>query len=83
MEAERDSILRKGIPDFICLNREMSPDDVLRCGYVFYCHAPLLGSQPRPENYISLYGRPGLRMPPPDFHVSQWDVWLKRNIFGI
>lgn len=83
MLEERDSVLRRGIADFICINEEEDPREIERCGYVFYCHAPLLGSKPHPESHIRVYGRPGLRLPPASFHVSQWDIWLKRNMFGI
>lgn len=29
-----------------------------------------------------LYGRPGLKLPPKDFNVSDWDVLLKRRVFA-
>ena len=77
MKTMRRQAFRDGVADFVILDGKGANDidevSVLANGYVFYYKA---GDR-------SLYGRPGLRLPPADFHVSQWDVWLKRNIFGI
>ena len=84
MIASRIDAVRRQVPDFIIIeeNRDktLTDEDLRHYGYVFYCH---MQSGDRYDCVHSLYGRPGLRLPPADFHVSQWDVWLKRNIFGI
>ena len=82
MIRERENDIIKGVPDFICtFPSEEKVKKIEQGGYVFYCKSPVYYSK-SPSN-VSVYGRPGLRLPPEDFHVSQWDVWLKRNIFGI
>ena len=77
METMRRQALRDGVADFVIIIEKYENDideaSVLANGYVFYYRA----------GGFSLYGRPGLRLPLEDFHVSQWDVWLKCNIFGI
>lgn len=84
--SEARGYVERGVPDFICLD---NPNDeqqkmVERLGYVLYCKAPIYFTMHIDHGTAAwLYGRPGLRMPPSDFHVSQWDVWLKRNIFDI
>ena len=83
MRTRREKDLKERIPDFVCVgsNDEKMGKEIEGCGYIFYCYAPMyyiVGHES-----IAVYGRPGLRLPPEDFHVSQWDVWLKRNIFGI
>lgn len=95
MSEEAKSYVERGIPDFVCTIPPKNEEDMGKwkeglkeiesCGYVFYCTAPRMRSKfqtKAPVKYY-VYGRPGLRLPPEDFHVSQWDVWLKRNIFGI
>lgn len=91
MIKEREYDLENGVPDFVCIllpNKEdrmkvfeERKERIESYGYVFYCKSPVYRSK-SPSNMF-VYGRPGLRLPPEDFHVSQWDVWLKRNIFGI
>ena len=83
IEASRES-LEQGLPDFISYltvdsNDGTNEEKLKSLGYVFYMtiHHVHGGYN------CNLYGRPGLKLPPEDFHVSQWDVWLKRNIFGI
>ena len=77
MRTMRRQALRDGVADFVIIHGKFKDDideaSILANGYVFYYKT----------REMSLYGRPGLRLPPADFHVSQWDVWLKRNIFGI
>ena len=85
MLAERDEVMRKGIPDFFLLYIWSTPEESMEypiltaLGYEQYVVIEHLYG----DLNFTLYGRPGLKLPPPDFHVSQWDVWLKRNIFGI
>ena len=83
MKEQRHQALREGKPDFIIWAGEgfsgITKAEIERCGYVFYCYAIDSGLYKE----VSIFGRPGLRMPPSDFHVTQWDVWLKRDIFGV
>ena len=82
MKKDGKETLRNKVADFVCINssNEDDKEEIEQYGYVFYCNAPRYNTKRSPK---SLYGRPGLKLPPEDFHVSQWDVWLKRNIFGI
>ena len=83
MKAERDSVLMNGVADFVVTSTideaEKDRKRVEEAGYVEYetitCFIDFASGK--------LYGRPGLELPPDDFYVSDWDVWLKRNIFGI
>lgn len=84
MEEERHKALHNKKPDFVIYNGNeiggtITLDEIKSQGYIFYCKTAgrFLGKP------VDLYGRPGLRLPPDDFYVSDWDVWLKRNIFGI
>ena len=84
MVAERYLAIEEQIPDFIIVWHPYATDlervkaEIETSGsYVLYYANQTLYGHP------ALYGRPGLKLPPEDFHVSQWDVWLKRNIFGI
>ena len=87
MIEEREKDLKRGVADFVIIENPSveKKKELESYGYVYYCSAPI----PRYRRdcksgfYTQVYGRPGLRLPPADFHVSQWDVWLKRNIFGI
>ena len=86
MVESRLQALRERRPDFIILDdypvegREINEENVRQYGYVLYYKTThTLGA----DNHFILYGKPGLRLPPADFHVSDWDIWLKRNIFGI
>ena len=85
MIKEREKDLESGVADFVCVSSfdEEAKRNVENCGYVFYCNAPVFSQTNINPAGSAVYGRPGLRLPPADFHVSQWDVWLKRNIFGI
>ena len=85
MVEEREKDLKSGIADFVCVwsKNEEVIKKVESYGYIFYCYAPQYGGTDTNATAVSLFGRPGLKLPPEDFHVSQWDVWLKRNIFGI
>ena len=85
MVKAREEALKSGVADFVIVHgmypdelQERS-DDVAAVGYVRYAIIQRVWG----GTSVALYGRPGLKLPPPDFHVSQWDVWLKRNIFGI
>ena len=85
MWAEREVCLKDGTADFIISNTSHPEDiharheELIALGYVLYTE--FTGTWG--GSTFTLYGRPGLKLPPEDFHVSQWDVWLKRNIFGI
>ena len=85
MFVEREQALREKIPDFVLLWCIVPPDETdqhertTALGYVQYV---VINNFDGHVDF-ALYGPPGLQLPPPDFHVSQWDVWLKRNIFGI
>ena len=83
MEAERERALQRRAPDFIAyMTNTHEPTDnakLIGLGYVPYITIHNLQG----DFNCTLYGRPGLKLPPEDFHVSQWDIWLKRNIFGI
>ena len=84
MMREREDALKSGVADFVLWNNpsEERVKEFESYGYVFYCIVPTYFF--KADDYrLSLFGRPGLKLPPEDFHVSQWDVWLKRNIFGI
>ena len=94
MKKIREECISKRKPDFIIVGTPIKDkNDYERkkkicnrfesLGYIFYCYAPAAFGKNGNSEAISLYGRPGLKLPPEDFHVSQWDVWLKRNIFGI
>ena len=80
MIEEREKDLKSGVADFICIPSPSNEKvkEFESYGYVLYGTAPGFFS-----SKVSVFGRPGLKLPPEDFHVSQWDVWLKRNIFGI
>ena len=86
MFAEREKALQAKQADFIIvqsyvLNSEIGEDvchEIESLGYELYPYVPYTS-----RSTTRLYGPPGLKLPPEDFHVSQWDVWLKRNIFGI
>lgn len=86
MDGERQESFRSGAADFVCA---VNPDEeeikeIEGCGYVYYYDAPRFHWRSAKERHdVSVFGRPGLRLPPEDFHVSKWDVWLKRNILGI
>lgn len=82
MRRERSKDLEERIPDFVFVGpgNEAFRKEVERCGYELYCHGPMHYYS---IDAYSIYGRPGLEMPPEGFRVSQWDVWLKRDIFGI
>ena len=87
MLAERDEVLRSGEADFVIVYPKLHEDEVFEevikrveaQGYVPYLEVTTMAEG---MNH-TLLGRPGLKFPPEDFHVSQWDIWLKRNIFGI
>ena len=87
MLEEREQALRDRKADFVVMQSVLHATETVEevstkieaQGYVPYVVVPFT---PHKMTY-TLYGRPGLKLPPPDFHVSQWDVWLKRNIFGI
>ena len=83
MRKEADDVLRSGVADFVLIYNpnEKKIKEIENYGYVFYCNAPMYDVKKTSSLFV--FGRPGLRLPPEDFHVSQWDVWLKRNIFGI
>lgn len=86
MRRGAEAALRAGVPDFVCVSvhDEGEAERMRHAGYVFYCHAPVYFTVKEDGGTaIAVYGRPGLRLPPDDFRVSRWDVWLKRNIFGI
>lgn len=85
MTANRKQCLESGTADFVFMQESWTEFDVRwtrdyieSCGYILYTHFIADGNLS-----ISVFGRPGLRMPPSDFHVTQWDVWLKRDIFGV
>ena len=83
MLAERIEFLESGEADFICLGEYSDGLDdahLRKLGYKCYGKVTYADSL---RGYFLLYGRPGLKLPPDDFYVSDWDVWLKRNIFGI
>ena len=86
MISEREQALKNGSPDFVIVLVKYEDSEfydeterVENAGYVLY--ETTLGEY-RPS-ICRVYGRPGLKLPPDDFYVSDWDVWLKRNIFGI
>lgn len=83
MGIERAEALRAGKYDFYCTG--YPTDEVVKAlesyGYVFYCNTPRCRANNEPQ-HLAVFGRPGLKLPPEDFQVSQWDIWLKRNIFG-
>ena len=85
MDAAREEALRQRKPDFIPFFTKHPLEETdghakfTALGYVPYITMHNLSG----DLNCTLYGRPGLKLPPEDFHVSQWDVWLKRNIFGI
>ena len=85
MDAARLKSLDAGVAEIILyytpLDIEETDDHakIIDLGYVPYVTLYNLHG----DLNCTLYGRPGLHLPPEDFHVSQWDVWLKRNIFGI
>lgn len=82
--AEWDALVAAQAADFVVVYHSFDAGYEALCsriegaGYVHYVDAIVV-----PKTTFSLYGRPGLSLPPPDFHVSDWDVYLKRNIFGI
>ena len=83
MKAERNDFLASGAADFVVVRADDGAREdrkrVEEAGYVEYETITLfIGFTPG-----KLYGRPGLKLPPDDFYVSDWDVWLKRNIFDI
>ena len=82
MEKEREAYLKSGRADFVCVSdcNQEKRKEIEELGYILYCKVPRYKSKTS-QTYV--FGRPGLKLPPEDFHVSQWDVWLKRNIFGI
>ena len=82
MKIEREKYLKSGVADFVCIDdggNEERRKEVEELGYVYYCTVQIVSK----SHITYVFGRPGLKLPPEDFHVSQWDVWLKRNIFGI
>lgn len=88
MMAEREKALTNGIADFVIVDtlgdekkHKGKVERVEAAGYVCYGTFEM-GSWIKNYTY-KLYGRPGLKPAPDDFYVSDWDVWLKRNIFGI
>ena len=87
MLEEREQALKDRKADFVMMQSVLHATETVEevsakieaQGYVPYVVVPFT-----PWNQtFTLYGRPGLKLPPEDFHVSQWDVWLKRNIFNI
>lgn len=81
--AEWDALVAAQAADFIVVYAYGQDSDSLCSriaaqGYEHYADAIVV-----PKTTFHLYGRPGLSLPPPDFHVSDWDIYLKRNIFGI
>ena len=87
MLKERERMLAGGKADFVIVSRHLHEDEVVEevtarveaQGYVPYLEVRAFANEPK----FILFGRPGWQFPPEDFHVSQLDVWLKRNIFGI
>ena len=83
MRIQREQAVRDRIPDFVVVvagSKDVNAGArVMAAGYIPYVHS----ISHYKEDTFTLYGRPGLQLPPKDFHVSQWDIWLKRNIFGI
>lgn len=86
MLAEREKTLVSGVADFVIVHESVNgdfsfvePKHVEDAGYVLY---ETIGGGYHSYMFL-VYGRPGLRLPPDSFYVSDWDVWLKRNIFGI
>ena len=85
MKAEREAALEGGIPDFVVVAITASAEAdslyerVESAGYVYY--GTTIGEYY--PTFCKVYGRKGLKPAPEDFRVSCWDVWLKRNIFGI
>ena len=75
--------IRSGVPDFIYTYNhshvDFPADSLESHGYVFYCYIEYRWC----DDTLKLYGRPGLRLPPDGFKVTDWDIWLKRNIFNI
>ena len=85
MLAERERCLKAGVADFVIStdqdvegSRQLF-DDLKALGYVQYAEITDIWGVAT----LSLFGPPGLQLAPEDFYVSQWDIWLKRNIFGI
>ena len=84
MKKEAEDALKSKVADFVFMvnPNEEKVKELENYGYIYYCIIPTYLF--KTDDYkLSLFGRPGLKLPPEDFHVSQWDVWLKRNIFGI
>ena len=87
MVEERERDFKRGVADFVFVynpnEKEERIKEIESLGYVFYCKTTAYVNINCQQKEVALFGRPGLRLPPENFHVSQWDVWLKRNIFGI
>lgn len=86
MIAEREEALTNRVADFVIVLVSFKGQEfydeakhIEDAGYVLY--ETTVGEYA--PSICRVYGRPGLRLPPDDFYVSDWDVWLKRNIFGI
>ena len=81
---QRKLNLESGVADFVFTQEDFDWEGlwtrryIESCGYTYYTKMVALN-----DTELSVFGRPGLRMPPSDFHVTQWDVWLKRDIFGV
>lgn len=83
----RQEAVRKGVADFVCIedssDQAMTAEELARYGYQLYCTMDDTYFKWPTGGKTLLYGRPGLSLPPDDFYVSDRDILLKRNIFGI
>lgn len=83
MKAERHNAIKSGKPDFITQYLDNETEDeqfqklVTEAGYTLYCQVTAFTGRK-----VNLFGKPGLRLPGPDFTVSNWDILLKRKIFN-
>lgn len=79
MRLERETAIRNHVPDFVIVKETdtVSVALVEKSGYVAYISAPYCSNA---EHITTLYGRPGLKLPPKGFMPSNADILFKRNI---
>ena len=88
MKQDREQALVEGKADFVLYplsasSRATDEEFFHKMGTLGYKRYATIVSERTDRSRTVVFGRPGLRLPPADFKVSDWDIYLKRNIFGI
>ncbi len=79
MRIERIEAIKKRQADFIILlNNDPLKSLTTEAGYIFYIRIPVHGIKA-----VEIFGKPGLKCPPANFHISNKDVIFKKNLFNL